>query len=218
MALPIWALLAGAQGLYGLFQNVQAANRRKRAERNFDKYQVPSSVFNMLDIAHGMSSQTEVPGADILRSRAKSYLAETGEKATRVSQSPVDALGAIQQMFGSYLGFEQDLAAKGLEMQRQAKLNEMNVLGKIGEYQSQAWVYNELYPYMQQMTGAGQLAQAGGTNINSALSAGLNLGMADWDINNQEKMFQNWRNSVLGTDKEMVNVAKNFSLPYGSKY
>ena len=70
MAIPLIAIAALAQAGLGAGQMVGASARRRRAERNFDEFEIPQGVMSMLDIAHGISSQREIPGADLYRDRA----------------------------------------------------------------------------------------------------------------------------------------------------
>ena len=203
--MAIGAIMAGlslAQGLYGAGQKISAGVKRRKAESEFEEYKVPPAVNTMLDVAHGLSSQTEIPGADIARSRVKGQMSQGLINAERSAESGTDALGAIRDMFGSYAGFEENMAIKGEEFQRQAKQNEMNVLGKIGEYQSQAWMYNELYPYMQSMNAAGQMDAAGGANLQSGISSGMNLGTAKWDMDEQQRQFDEWLERKYPSDSK----------------
>ena len=199
--MPVPAIMtaaAVAQGIGGFAQRVGGANMRRRAESQFDKFEIPGSVMSMLDIAHGLSSQTEVPGADVTRSRVKGQLSQGIETAERVAESGTDVLGAIRDMFGSYQGFEQDLVVKGEQFRRQAKEKEMSVLSEIGKYETQRWQYNELLPFMSRMNAAQQMEAAGGANIQSAISTGMNVGMTNWDLNEQQRMFDQWKEFELG--------------------
>lgn len=206
--------MTAAQGAMGLGQMASSASMRARANRNFDKFQVPDSINNMLDVVHGLSSQTELPGADIYRNRVKGQLAQGVETSVQAAESSTDVLGAVRDMFKSYSDFEQNMAVKGAEQQRSAKMAELDVLKTIGDYETQEWVYNELYPYMQGMNAAGQVGAAGGANLNSALSSGMSLGMASWDMKQQDKMFEQWKDSILNQASTQMNTS-NGGYDYG---
>lgn len=198
MPIPaILAALAVAQGAKGIYDKAQASATRNRAENNFRRFQIPGAVNNMLSVAHGLSSQTEVPGADIYRNRAKAALSQGIEQGGRVAESAPDLLGTIRDMFSSYNQFEQGMAAKGADLNYQAQMNELNVLKQVGDYQTQAWKFNYLMPYMQKMNLAGQQDAAGNANINSAFSSGMSIAGANWDLNNQQKMFEDWKKAYL---------------------
>ena len=193
LAIP-WAMIAltAAQAIGGGWQRMKASNERKEAEAAFDKFTVPPAVNTMLDRVQELSSQREVPGADIYRSKAKSELAQGVESAERAG-TPTDVLGAIQDMYGSYLGFEENMAIKGEEMRRTAIEQELGVLGKIGDMQTQQWIYNELYPYMQGMNTAADLGAAGGLNIGSAITSGMNIAGSEWEMNDMQRQFDEWQ-------------------------
>lgn len=198
MPIPAIMAMAIAQGMMGAGQKIGAANKRSRAERNFDEFEVPQGVMSMLDVAHGMSSQRELPGSGMFRERAMGGLSSGVEEVTRSSESGADVLGSLQDMFGSYMGFEKDLLVKGLEQQREAKINEMGVLGKIGEYQSEQWKYNELYPYMQRMTAAGEQDLAGNQSFQSALSTGINAYQTEWSMGEMDRMLEEYGKNKSG--------------------
>lgn len=200
--------MTAAQGAMGLGQMASSASKRARANRNFDKFQVPDSINNMLDVVHGLSSQTELPGADIYRNRVKGQMVQGVDTSVQAAESSTDVLGVVRDMFKSYSDFEQNMAVKGAEQQRSAKMAELDVLKTIGDYETQEWIYNELYPYMQGMNAAGQVGAAGGANLNSALSSGTSLGMASWDMKQQDKMFGEWKDTILQQTSMMASALK----------
>lgn len=194
-----------AQTALGIGQMIKGSKMRKEAEQRFQNYRVPPTIRAMLGLAHGMSSQRELPGADVLRSGVKGQMAQGVEKASRAAESGTDVLGAVTDMFRSYGNWEQGMAVKGAEMQRQAKMNEFNVMRDIGLHEAEAWKYNELYPYMQQMNAAAQMSGAGGANLQSALSTGMNIGNTWGDMNQQQDMFDQWLKWKLGDAQTQAN-------------
>jgi len=180
MPLPvaaIMAILGGVQAATGIGQKIGAGIQRRKAEKEFDKYEIPSGIESMIDVMQGLASQTEVPGADILRSRQRATTAEGVEVASRTSESSGDVLGALHQLYGRQMESEERLALAGAQQYQMNQMRYANALQTLGQYQTQKWQYNELYPYMQRMTYAGQLAGAGSENISQGIGTGLNAFM-----------------------------------------
>lgn len=200
------AALAAAQAMLGIGQEVASGIQNNKAEQGFRKNRVPQAITDMADIATRGSSRTEIPGADIYRNQARTQIAQSVEDASRVAESPTDIFGTIRDMFANYSNFEQNLGAKAEDMRYQNESRRLDVLRQIGDYQSQEWMYNELYPYLQRKTAASQLGGAASANLNSALNAGLSIFGADWAMNNEQDMFDQWKKQILGS----VNPAPAF--------
>lgn len=184
------AIMAAVQGGLGLVQQGNAAIKRRQAQREFDqnKYQVPAGVKAMLSAIQNVASQTELPGADITRQRLASSTAQGVETAQRTAQSSSDVLGALHNLYRKQMDSQQDLAIAGAQNYQRNQLQYAQALGTLGQYQSQKWMYNTMYPYMQRMTEAGQIAQAGSANLGSAIQSGMNIAMADYQLNELNKM------------------------------
>lgn len=189
------AIIAAAQAGLGLLQQGNAAIKRREAQREFDKnkYQVPSGVKAMLSTIQNMASQTELPGADLLRSRLASTTAQGVEAAQRTAQSSSDVLGALHNLYGRQMQAQQDLAISGAQNYQRNQLQYANALGTLGQYQTQKWMYNTMYPYMQQMTAAGQIEQAGSQNLGSAIQSGISIYSADAQMKYLDKQLEAWK-------------------------
>lgn len=178
MPIPFLAIAAGLSALQagiGGVQSLQAAKTRREAERNFDKFQVPQGINSMMDLLQGMASQNEIPGADIARQRIATGTARGVEVASRMASSSSDVLGSLHRMYSNQQDRELELAMAGAQQKQQNQMRLAQGMQTLGAYQTQKWQYNELYPYMQKMTEAGQLAAAGSANISGAIQSGVNL-------------------------------------------
>jgi len=169
------AIMAAGQAAMGGVQSLQADIARRKAERDFQKYKVPGGVQSMLNVLHGMASQTEVPGADLVKQKLASATARGVETSQRTARSSTDVLGALHRLYSSQMDRELDLAVAGANNYQANRARLAQGLQTLGQYQTQKWQYNELYPYMQKMTEAGQLSAAGGANIAGALKSGVSL-------------------------------------------
>ncbi len=192
------ALMAGGQALGGLLQKGQSALMRRRARREFQPYEIPSSAKAMLDKATSVASLRGVPGEDIYRSQAQASVARGTEAAQRTAESPSDVLSVLSRLYGDYQGFEQNLAVQGEQSYERRQSQLMNALNRFSQFERERWQYNELYPYMQAMGEAGQMDMAGNQNIQSAVSTGMNIYGAQTDMDFQREQFANWQDAMFG--------------------
>jgi hypothetical protein len=217
MPLPvaaIMAILGGVQAATGIGQKIGAGIQRRKAEKEFDKYEVPSGIESMIDVMQGLASQTEVPGADILRSRQRATTAEGVEAASRTSESSGDVLGSLHQLYGKQMESEERLALAGAQQYQMNQMRYANALQTLGQYQTQKWQYNELYPYMQRMTYAGQLSGAGSENIRQGIGTGLNAFMLNNDMfNGQQPASPMSTSPTFGRTPEQESALRNLPTP-----
>ena len=193
MALPVMAIMAAAQGAMGIGQKISAGAQRRQAEREFDDYEIPSGINRMLELLHGSASQTELPGSDIMRSRLASSTAEGVSVSQRTAKSSSDVLGALMGLYGKQMDVQQDMAVAGAQNYQRNQMQLAQGLQTLGNYQTQKWQYNELYPYMQKMTAAGEMDYAGGQNIGGAISSGINIFGSDMQMKHDMDMFGKYK-------------------------
>jgi hypothetical protein len=205
----------------GAAQMAKSESDRKKAEKNFDKYEIPSGVNAMMDVMKSLSTQTELPGSDILRSRQAATTAQGVETAQRTSESGGDVLGLLSEMYGKQLDSAEKMAIQGAEYYAQNRARYANALNTLGGYQTQKWQYNELYPYMQNMTGAGQTAGAGSANISSGIGSAIDIYGGQQNMKTQDESFNNWLKNKMGSYNAPNNPispkAATFSNPLDTK-
>ena len=200
-------LLAGAQTVFGIGQQIAAGGQRRKAQKFFDKnkYEIPSGINQMLDTVRGVASQREMPGSDVMRQQLQGTTSQGVETATRAATSSSDVLGALQGLYGRQMKGQQNMAIANAQNWQRNQMQLANSLQTLGNYQTQKWNYNVLYPYMQKMTAAGQMAQAGNENIASGINSGLNLWGANQQMNQQQNMFDQWLNNRGWNNQTVAN-------------
>lgn len=211
-------IMAGAQLLGGIGQQISAGSQRRKAQREFEKnkYEIPSGVKSMLDVIRNMATQTKMPGYEQYLQQIQGATSQGVETAQRAGQSSSDVLGALQKLYGKQMDMQTDLAVANAQNYQRNQMQYANALNTMGQYETQKWQYNSLYPYMQQMTGAGQMAQAGNQNIGSALSSGLSLWAANAQMEQTQKNFDLWLNGKgLGNPSGSAQMPSN-ALPFPS--
>lgn len=211
-------IIAGAQGLFGIGQQIFAGSKRRKAQREFDKnkYEIPSGVKSMLDVIRNMATQTKIPGYEQYLQQIQGATSQGVETAQRAGQSSSDVLGALQKLYGKQMDMQTDLAVANAQNYQRNQMQYANALNTMGQYETQKWQYNSLYPYMQQMTAAGQTAQAGNQNIGSALGSGLSLWAANAQMNQTENQFNQWLNQKNLGIQNATSAIPAQQLPFPS--
>jgi len=185
--------LAAAQGLFGIGQKIASGIQRRKAKKDFTNYEIPTSASLALDQANSLASQTEIPGADIYRSRAQSNAANTIEQAQRTAGSSSDVLGTLPGVQGNLDQFYQDIAAKGANYYQENQRVQRDALQTMAGYETERWRQNELMPYMQALQTSSMTGQAGNANIGSAVGAGMAIGTAKWQMEADKAEFEKWK-------------------------
>jgi phosphate/sulfate permease len=207
MGVPVALLASAALSAYQIYKSESDS---KKAEKNFDKYEIPSGVNAMLDVMKSLSTQTELPGSDLLRSRQMATTAQGVETAQRMSESDGDVLGLLSEMYGKQLDSAEKMAIQGAEYYAQNRARYANALNTLGQYQTEKWKYNELYPYMQKMTGAGQTAAAGSANISGGIGSAIDIYGGQENMKFQDKMMgEFWKNKSAGYGEPKIPEVAN---------
>ena len=186
-------MLPVAQGVFGVGQKIFSEFQKKKAKDNFTPFEIPSAVNMMLDKANSLASQTEIPGADVYRSQARSNASQTIEQAQRTAGSSSDVMGTLPGVQGNLDKFYQDIAAKGAGFYQQNQAQQQRALETFGQYETERWKQNEYMPYIQALTNANITGQAGNQNIGSAIGSGMALGQAKWETEAMNKEMALWK-------------------------
>lgn len=188
------AIMAAVQAAGGIAQKISAGAERRKADKFFNKnkYEVPSGVNSMLDIMGNVASQRDLPGGDLIRQRLSATTSQGVETAERVGQSSSDVLGALQGLYSKQMNNQQDMAIASAQNWQRNQLQYANALQTMGQYQTEKWNYNVLYPYMQKMTAAGEMGQAGNENIASGISSGLSVMTANAQMQEDQAKMAEW--------------------------
>lgn len=202
------AAASAAQGALGVGQKIQAALMRRRAEREFDDYQIPASARAALEKAASVATMRGLPGEDLARARTMSGVAQGVEAARRTAESPNDVLSVLGRLYGGYAGFETNIASQGEAAYERRQGQLMSALDRFAGYETERWQHNELYPYMQRMTAAGQIDAAGGENVSGALNSFMNIQGTKWDIQTQQNQFNDWKAWQLESMEKQAELNK----------
>ena len=197
---------SAVQGGLGVGQKVQAALMRRKAEREFDDYQIPASARAALEKASSVASMRGLPGEDLARARTMSGLAQGVESARRTAESPNDVLSVLGRLYSGYAGFETEIASQGEAAYERRQGQLMSALDRFAGYETERWQYNELYPYMQRMSSAGQVDEAGNQNISGGLNSFMNVHGTKWDIQTQQDQFNEWKTWQLEAMKKEAEL------------
>lgn len=184
---PALIALMAAQGAIGLGQKLRASRMRRKAEREFDNYNIPSSALNYLEQARLRKSQNEIPAADLYRMIAEKNTAQAVETAGRTASTASEQLGVLGNAYDSQRDFDLNLAIKGAEWKEQGRSAYMDALNYMTDLETKRWYYTEYMPYAQKMGAAAQFDQSGNTNVQSAIGSGINVAGAGWEINEAKK-------------------------------
>lgn len=206
-------IASAAQTGLGMVQSGSAAAKRRRAQREFIPYQIPASAKASLDKAQSIASMRGIPGEDLARSRGMATTARAVESARRTAESPSDVLSVLGRVWGSNIDMEQNLAMSGEQAYERRQAGLMNALNRFAGYETERWQYNELYPYMQAMGEAGQLEGAGGQNISGGLNMGMRALGTQADIKQQQDMFNQWKEWMMGSSPASTTASPTSNLP-----
>ena len=189
------AIAAAVQAAIGTGEKISANAKRRKAQKEFEanKYEVPSGIKSMLQVVGGLASQKEIPGSDIVKSQLATSTARGVERSSRVATSTSDVLGSLNQLYSKQMDTQLNLALAGAENYQANRLRYANALQTLGGYETEKWNYNVLYPYMQEMTAAGQMASAGNENIQSAIGSGLSIMSASAEMGKLDADFKAWK-------------------------
>jgi hypothetical protein len=217
MVLPLIA--AGVQTALGAGQMIAGGAMRKKAQKQFDanKYEVPGSIKSMLDVVRGVASQRDMPGYDQYLQKIGATTAQGVEAAQRSGQSSSDVLGALSNLYGRQMSQQQDMAIANAQNYQRNQMQLAGALQTMGGYEDQKWNYNVLYPYMQQMTAAGQVAGAGSQNLSGGIGSAMSIGMANSQMQHDEEMYRLFKEDKFGQSNSNVSPEQLRNLGGGYK-
>lgn len=177
MAVPLIAAgVAAASSLaqlgIGLSDRAKGRKQREKAQSFFEenKYAIPESAKAALGVAQRGAETFGLPGQDIAEAKLGESVASGIGAARRAARTPSEILASVTGMVGQQMEQQQNLA---LDAARNYQLQQQNLQGQLGRmagFEEERWRSNVLYPYQQQMTGAGQLAERGTAGLSAGIS------------------------------------------------
>jgi hypothetical protein len=121
--------------------------------------QTPQAIKMMMEMAKGRQYQ-EMPGMTQMQNRLEKSTAG-GVKAMKEMGTGAEAFGGIADLYASQMEGEADLGIAGSEYRDSASRDYMGALEGLGEWEQQAWNWNEADPYLQAQQKASQLEMMG---------------------------------------------------------
>lgn len=122
----------------------------------------PEAINKMVRMAQGQMHQ-RLPGATHYEGQIGGATA-AGMSAIKGMSAGSESIGAAADLYGGQMGAMRDLATQGSMYQQQGQQNYMGALQNLGQWEQQAWQWNEADPYMMAMQRASQLEQYGRMN------------------------------------------------------
>lgn len=157
-------LLAGSVGRKQQDEGLRMieAAEQLRGEHTRPEMMVPDAIRQMVDLSHGQMYQ-RMPGATHYEGQIQGATA-AGLSAIKGMSAGAEGIGAVADLFGGQMGAMRDLAIGDASFRQQGQQNYLNALQGLGQWEQQAWQWNEADPYMMAMQRASQLEQFGRMN------------------------------------------------------
>jgi hypothetical protein len=172
----------------GIYKDIQAGNRRKKAQSFFDanKFQIPESAKGALSLAQRNASSVTLPGEDLTRARLGETTARGIGAAKTAGTSSADILTHLSSLFSNEERQDTNLGIAGANRWDANQRYLGSAMNNMAKYEVDKWKYNVLYPYQQMMGQAGQMEGQGNQMIGSGVGqAGAAVGaygqMNAWD-------------------------------------
>lgn len=171
---------AEAQRKYGKSM-IKEAQQLSAAWERPEMY-VPSAVRAMVDSSQAMQYQN-MPGYAVMQNQLNQATAG-GVNRLQEMGTGAEAYGGIANLYAAQMGQQANLGVQNAAFQRQAQQQHLGSLQTLGDWQQQAWSWNEADPYLQAQQKAAQLEMMGrqaqweamatkyGSKMESALGAG----------------------------------------------
>lgn len=211
------ALGLGSIGL-GIGKSAKAKKARRKAQSTFDKnkYEIPESARASLQSAQRQASEVGLAGQDVMEAQLGQSTAQGVGASQEVGTSSSDVLGMLSQLYGNQQAQQQNIGIQAAQQYQQNQSSLQGALGTMAGYEDQKWKYNVLYPYQQQMSAAGQMADQGASMINSGMSTIGNvaggmaqMGMAQQGLNQQTLGLQKFANPVMQNTQQPIGAIQN---------
>jgi len=121
--------------------------------------QTPEAIQQMADLAQGRMYQ-QMPGMTQYQNQSNQATAAALNSLSSLG-SGSEAYGAVANLYANQMNQNRNLAGQQAQYQNAAASDYMNVLNSLGNWQQQAWQWNEADPYIQAQQKAAQLEMLG---------------------------------------------------------
>lgn len=155
------------QGMIKEGQSLSASFKRP-------EMQTPQAIQMMMEMAKGRQFQN-MPGMTQMQNQIEKATAG-GVKAMGKMGTGAEAFGGIADLYANQMDASGQLGTQNLQYQDQNQQQYMGALEGLGQWQQQAWNWNEADPYLQAQQKAAALETAG----RSGQWEGLKNKMGSW--------------------------------------
>ena len=155
------------QGMIDEAQAMSAANQRP-------EMMTPQAIQMMMEMSKGRMSQN-MPGMTTMQNQIEKATAG-GVGAMERMGTGAEAFGGVADLYANQLDASANLGIQNAQFQNQAQDQYMGALEGLGQWEQQAWNWNEADPYLQAQNKAAQLETAG----RSGQWEGLKNKMGSW--------------------------------------
>lgn len=143
-------------------KNMIAEAARMSAEYKRPEMNTPEGIQAMVRLAQGQMYK-RMPGATQYENQIQGSTA-AGLSAIQDMSVGAEGIGAIADLYGNQQNKMSDLAVQNANFQQRGEENYMGALEGLGQWQQQAWQWNEADPYIMAQNKAAQLDQFGRMN------------------------------------------------------
>lgn len=213
MAIPLAAILGGAQLLGGAYQFF-------KPDPDLPKYEIPASQQYRMALAAGDLSKAEtarLPGYDIAAANIRQSTASGVQRVRETAGTQAQALGAAVDLAGREQDAFRDLAFQSAQYQAQeearARSAYQSALQSQVQQEEQAMYYNQMYPQEVALQERMQERQAGMQNIMGGLTTGIGSLMQQQQFN---QMMGGGQQSPFGTFVEGFQTQPGMGMQLGS--
>lgn len=140
------------QGMMDEAQTLSAAYQRP-------EMQTPEAIQAMMQMSQGRMFQN-MPGMTQMQNQINQATAGA-VGSMREMGTGAEGFGAIADMYGNQMNQQSNLGVKNAMFRDQGQQQHMSNLGNLGQWQQQAWQWNEADPYLQAQQKAAQLETMG---------------------------------------------------------
>jgi hypothetical protein len=143
----------------GMGQDMISEAQELSASYDRPEYQTPEAIQRMMAISQGRQYQN-MPGLSQMQNQINQATAG-GVNAMQEMGTGSEAFGGVADLYANQMNQQRQTSMQNAQYRDQAQQQYMGDLEGLGEWQNQAWKWNEADPYMQAQQKASQLEMMG---------------------------------------------------------
>lgn len=177
------AVGAGVGALFGLGLNAYRglAGRKQRKEAEGinpirPEYEIPKSEMESLAMSQSLANQGRLAGQSQMEDQLGLAASQGYAGVQRAGRSAQSVMANMSSIAGNQNRSLNDMTIVAAQQKRQAEMQHMQGLSRMGQYEDQRWNINEQVPYLNQVDKKQALEAAAMANTSGALGGMSNLG------------------------------------------